>query len=105
MGMGVPVVRGAMGSPAGMPHAYMAGYIFIRKKIFEIIYLACYFIDVDMLAVLIQQGNARAVISPVFQSLQSFEQDGVGIFFADIRYYSTHKFRFSGCFDISLSNL
>src|SRR5665213_307710 len=103
MRMCILVIRCAVRSPAGMPHAYMPGNVFVFKVILEIIDLTCYFIDIYFVCFRIKQSNTGAVIPPVFKSLKAFDKDRAGISVTYICYYSTHKLRFSAFFDICAS--
>ena len=64
MGMGVDVVGGAVGGPAGVRYAYGAGGILIFEEVLEVIDLALAFVDVDFF-VFAYDGHSGAVITAV----------------------------------------
>ena len=85
----VGVVRLSMGSPAGMADADGAGGLFPAQEALQVIYLALAFVQVN-LAVLTNQGDAGAVITPVLESMKAFYDDGASLSLPDITYDSTH---------------
>ena len=85
--VGVDVVGLAVRSPACMADADTAGDVLVFRVFDQFGYFAFFLIDVQAA---VKQGHAGAVVAPVFQSLQTLDQDWVGHFRPDISDNSAH---------------
>jgi hypothetical protein len=70
-----------------MSHSDITRSIFTVDIMFQFGYFSFAFIDMK---VAVQQANTCTVISPVFQPVQTFNQDGISFPGTDITYNSTH---------------
>jgi len=92
VGMGIYVGRRAVGGPAGVADADVAGGGFLFQQAREaLVNFSLFLADEQFVAV--QHGHARAVIAAIFQPPQSFEQDGRGRFFTNVSDDAAHGFR------------
>ncbi len=89
MGMGVDVRWRAVGRPARVPDADDAGD---GRTVFRFFAEPCdtpaHFFDPN--PVIVHHGNARRVVSPIFQLLQALQKDGRGALFSDKSNDSAH---------------
>ncbi len=83
----VDVVGFAVGGPAGMAHAGSAGHVFIAGECFQFRHLAFFLVHIQR-AVL--DGDSGAVVSSVFETVQAFNNDRVGLLGTDIGDDTTH---------------
>ena len=81
----------AVGGPAGVGDAQGAADVAPFDAGLEGRHFAFGFIDREV-AVLGDEGDACAVVATVFKTMEAFYQDGVGLLFPDVSYYSTHGF-------------
>jgi hypothetical protein len=87
MGMGIHLVRFSVCCPSGMCHADGSGGIFIHYIMFQLGDFSLAFKDVQFI---IQDADASTVIPPVFEPVQTFDQDGIGFPWTDVSNNSTH---------------
>ena len=80
----------AMCSPAGMGNTNGTAHILVATKLTQIIDLPFRLVDVQV-APAVNQCHTSRVVPTVFQSAQTFNQDGKSIFRSDVSYYSTHN--------------
>ncbi len=90
MGMGVDIVRLSVCGPTRMCYPYRAIYIFRLAEPFQIRHLAARFVHIQC-TILLEQCDSRAVIPPIFQTMQPFNQNLIGRTMAYITDNSTHK--------------
>ena len=83
----------AVSSPARVGDAHVARHIFIAAILREVVDLTFCLIHIQV-AVLANQGYAGTIVATIFQTLQSFHQNGVGLLGAYIPYNSTHSYYF-----------
>ena len=89
MGVGVDVVGLAVGGPAGVADAQGAGQIrAVMGQVLQHLQAALGLLHLHPLRA--AHGDACGVIAPVFQPLQSVQQNGRGLLLAYISYDSTH---------------
>ena len=89
MGVGVDIRGRAVGRPAGVPDADAAGNCRAVFRLFaELGDTSAHFFDPN--PVIVHHGDARRVISPVFQLLQPLQQDGRGTLFSGKSNDSAH---------------
>jgi hypothetical protein len=70
-----------------MAHAYVPGDVFVFGKFDQIGHFTLLLVNVQ---VSVLQGNARAVVTPVFQSGKAFNEDRISVFGSDVSDYSAH---------------
>ena len=90
MGMGIDVVRLAMGGPAGVPDAERAGQERAMLRFFFEIGKTS-FAFFHMQHAVRRDADARGVIAAVFQTAKAVQQNGRRLFAADISNDSTHN--------------
>ena len=88
--MGIDVVRDTMRRPACVRDADISAQLLPREEMFEVRDLALAFVNVER-TVLIDHRHTRAVVTAVFQPVQTFQQDRTGFAPADISYNPTHN--------------
>jgi hypothetical protein len=91
MGMGIDFRGRAVRRPAGMGHPDMrfGQRLMVFETGFQDVNPADRPADVQML-VFIDNGDARGVISPVFEPFKSFDEDWLGNPTTDVRNNTTH---------------
>ena len=89
MGMGIAGRRLTMGGPAGVGDAHAARHVFILAAGLQVGDFALGLVNAQV-AIVIDQGHARGIVAPVFQSLESFQQYGEGFSLPQVSYYATH---------------
>ena len=89
VGVGVGFGGGAVGCPAGMRDAYMSLDGRARQFVFKRLDFARSTNNVYLAVV--NQGNARTVVTAVFQLFQAIDKDGKGFVLTDVGNYSAHK--------------
>ena len=89
MGMGVHLVRLAVGGPAGVRNADVTADILRRSEGLQIGDLALSFIYVEFVG-LVEECHTSAVVATVFKALQALNEDGIGLLMAYISNNSTH---------------
>ena len=91
--MGVRVVRNAVGGPTRVGDADMSGNVFARGEMFQVGDLALAFEDVEP-AVPAHQRYAGAVVTPVFQPVESLYQNRIRVTLTYITYNPAHGLSF-----------
>ena len=87
----------AVGGPAGVGYADVACAVFVGGILLQPGHFACSLVHVQP-SFGVDEGDACTVVASVFQSFQSFNQDGISLPLADVSYYSTHNVVvFIGC--------
>ena len=86
--MGIAVIGFAMGGPACMANTDSGGCMCRVNDLFEIRNFACLPENGHST---IKQGNTSAVVAPVFQPLEAFNQYWISFFFTNISYNTTHN--------------
>ena len=86
--MGVAVVGFAVGRPAGVAHAGMGVEVFADEAVFEVGDLSFLFIYAE---VVVEQGDAGAVVTAVFQAFEAFQDDWISFSGSDISDNATHR--------------
>ena len=89
MGMGVYVVGLSVGCPAGMGDADASLDVFRLAEAFEVVDLSAGFIDIEV-SFAVDHSDTGAVITAVFQAVESFDKNLVCGIITNIPYYSTH---------------
>jgi hypothetical protein len=74
VGMGIGLGRRAMGGPAGVPDAGLAGQGLMDQPVGQVDQLAHRAAAIQIAPV--QRGDARAVITAIFQTLERLEDQG-----------------------------
>jgi hypothetical protein len=93
VGVGIDVRGRAVGGPAGVADAELAGDRFGFQQFGEALAdFALFFAHEQFVAV--QHGHARAVVAAIFQPPQSFEQDGRNRLFTYVANDAAPKFKF-----------
>ena len=87
--MGIYVIRLAVRSPAGVPYAYGPAAILPREECFQAGNLAFALVNVDY-SVRMDYGHSGAVVSSVFQTVKTLDDDRTCLTLTYITYYSTH---------------
>ena len=87
--MGIAGRRLTMGGPAGVGDAHAARHVFILAAGLQVGDFALGLVNAQV-AIVIDQGHARGIVAPVFQSLESFQQYGEGFSLPQVSYYATH---------------
>ena len=95
VGMGIGVVRNPVRGPARVGDADGSAEVLAFEEVFQVRDLAFAFENVKGPR-RIDQRNARAVVTPVFEAVQTLHQNRAGVTPADISYNSAHLF-FSFC--------
>jgi len=90
VGMGVDVVRAAVGGPAGVGDARVAGRRATVELLGEVAELAGLFLHEDVTGIG-QQRDARRVIAAVLQAAQPVQQDGRRVTRADVTDDAAHE--------------
>jgi hypothetical protein len=94
----IEVIGFAVGSPTGVGNTDGAGNVLGFSKALQVCHLAFGFIEVQLTGSG-HHGDARTVIAPVFQPVQSFYQNWIGIPASQIANYTTHDITcFNGSF-------
>ena len=88
--MGIDLIGFAVGSPTGVSDADETRCVLVCDCLFEVGDFALCLIDVE-LPVVVDECNACAVVTTIFQTVQAFDENRIGFAFTDISYYSTHK--------------
>ena len=91
VGVGVEVVRLAVGSPTGVGDADGAGGVFGFGEALKVGDFAFGFVEVEYAAVG-DEGDARAVVAAVFETMKSFNEYWVCLSGSQITNYSTHRY-------------
>jgi FlaG/FlaF family flagellin (archaellin) len=78
-----------MRGPAGMGDTDGTAHVLVVTELTKIVNLAFRLIDVQV-SITVNEGYASRVVATVFQSPESFNQNRIGLFRANITYYSTH---------------
>ena len=86
--MRINIIWRSMCCPAGVPDADISVRIFFSYVFFKVANFAFAFVNVKSL---IQNGNARAVVSSVFKAVKSFDKNRIRFFISDVCYYAAHK--------------
>ena len=88
----VHVARGAVCGPPRVSYAHSAlGFVFPNVG-FQVGHFALLLFDAQQVLVF-QRGDARAVITPVFEAFQPVNEDGVGFLGPEVSDNSTHGAR------------
>ena len=87
MGVGVDVIGFTVGGPSCMTNTGTSFCIYEGSGRFKFCYFALFF---DRFYMAIENADTSAVVPTVFQSFQSFEDDGKGLFFPNVCHNSTH---------------
>src|SRR5690606_7383070 len=90
--MRVCIVLGglAMGGPTGMCDSNSPGYILLLRKMLQLGNFSFCLVYFKMF--MINQCYAGTVVTAVFESVKTFDQNGISLPVADISNYSTHRF-------------
>jgi hypothetical protein len=91
MRMGIDIGRRPVRGPARMGDAKVSGRRFGFQQAREAFINPPLFLAQTQITIP-HHGDARAVITAIFQPPQSFQQDGRDFFFADVSNDATHKF-------------
>ena len=90
MGMGIRLGRRAVGGPAGVGHANVPGRQMLAfQGGFQ--HADAPHRPADMQMAFFADANAGGIIPAVLEPLKTFQQQGLGVFLADVRNNSTHK--------------
>ena len=90
MRMSVDIAWLSVRRPSGVGYSYAAAEIMAGRDFLEIFYLS-FGLVYPHLTVVIDKGDSGAVITSVFESLQTLYQDWVGLSLTYISYYSAHN--------------
>ena len=90
MRMGVDVAWLSVRRPSGVGYSYAAAEIMAGSDFLEIFYLP-FGLVYPHLTVVIDKGDSGAVITSVFESLQTLYQDWVSLSLTYVSYYSAHN--------------
>ena len=95
--MGVHVVRHAVRRPARMRDADASAQLLALEEMLQVGDLALTLVYVEC-TVLADHGDPRAVVSAVFEPVQTLQQNRTGLASPDISYNPTHSFsKFLSC--------
>ena len=86
-----------MGGPAGVADADLTGRGRDLKDLLQS-FDDLSFLFAGLQALCINNGQAGAIVSAIFQTAQTFQKDRGGLLFSDISYNSTHRFFGIGLF-------
>ncbi len=89
VGMGVRVVRFAVGGPAGVGDADRAAELLRPGEALQLVHLAFRFVN-PKLAARVDQSDARAVVTSIFQPVKPLNEDRVGFPISDVSDDSAH---------------
>ena len=89
VGMGVDVARLAVGGPAGVGYAYAAADVLVGRDRFKVLDLALGLVD-HKPSVIVDERHSGAVVTSVFEPLETLDENWVGLSFTYISYDSTH---------------
>ncbi len=90
VGMGVNVARLSVRCPARVPYPLVAGRRSLREPRSKAVKLADSFVDRDS-AVLLEHGDAYAVVAAILQASQTVQKDRRSFSLADVANDSAHK--------------
>src|SRR5580698_7817876 len=88
MGVGVAVVGLAVGGPAGVSHTGVGVEVFADKAVFEVGDLSFLLVYAE---VAVEEGDAGAVITAVFEAFEAFQDDWICFSGSDISDNATHR--------------
>lgn len=91
VGVCIGIVRHAVRGPARVGDADRAVEVLAREEMLQVGDLALALVDVQR-AVTVHQGDAGAVVSPVFEAVKPLDQNGASLPLTHVSYYSTHFF-------------
>ena len=89
--MCIGIVRHAVRGPARVGDADRAVEVLAREEMLQVGDLALALVDVQR-AVTVHEGDAGAVVSPVFEAVKPLDQNGASLPLTHVSYYSTHFF-------------
>ena len=92
MWVSIDIVWLAVSCPTGMSDTDMSADIFTVSKVFQIRHFAFCLINIQFI-ICVEQSHSGTVITTIFKAFQSVNQNRICIFFAYVRYNSTHFFR------------
>ena len=92
--MGIDLIGFAVGSPTSVSDADETRRVLVRDSLFKVGDFALCLLDVE-LPVVVDECNACAVVTTIFQTVQAFDENRIGFAFTDISYYSTHSLSIS----------
>ena len=87
--MGVGLVRLAVGGPSGVGDADVTAEVMVGGLRFQIGDFALGLVHIQLVG-LVQQCHASTVITTIFKTFQSLNENGVGLLIAHVCYNSTH---------------
>src|SRR4051812_34622036 len=88
MGMGITIVRFAVGCPPGMAYPDMGMKVFSLEGFFEVGYLALFLMNLETA---VEQCNTSTVVAPVFQSFKAFQDNWIRFTGTDVSNNATHR--------------
>ena len=88
--MGVAFARFAVSGPAGVRQSERAAHWLLLQPLGQFLHLADGAQPVQLIIATVEGNDARRVIAAIFQSPQTFKQNGSDVAFGDSAYDSTH---------------